>query len=640
MKKVLLTMLCGFFASVGFSQTIYFSEDFEAGQGAWTTTGEWTHGAEAAQSSQYLSYAGNATSFMAFNDDAQGGAHVGGGDLISPMIDLTAVSAPLFLEANVFFANGDYQGADETFKTSVSTDGGSTWTELKDYAGLAWSVELLNLDEYAGQNVWLRFAYDDGAQWNFGCAIDDIIISDIPVNAVRRDYKLSVDGGSQFTESGQNVDYTVEGLVVNDGYEAITSFDINITTDGVTTTTSFDNLNIEKGSVYRYAIENALNTGVDFKSHTVDISNVNGEMAADEETGDNTKNIIFNPQAVHPDKGTVFEEATGAWCTWCPRGTVYMSEMSKRFPNNFIGIAVHDNDNGADAMAYDEYDDALGFGSFPSGIMNRTTELDPGEIVSPSISDMQSPPVANIAIGGEDNGGIFSGSVKVTFNQDVMGANHSVAIILTEDDLTGDGPGWNQISGGYSGGGNGPMGGFEYLPTSVPSQWWPYDHVGRALIGGFDGLNEIVGDYFVGSSPSVYFSDYPINSGWNTDNLHVIAILTDASGRIVNAVSSKYSDVVAAGQVSSNQEVLSQDFAAVYPNPVDNVAFIKMNLNNAAQVKVDLVDNLGRIVATKNYGELQGNTDLSFDVSQYNAGVYLFQIQIDNKIVTKKIQIH
>lgn len=43
-------------------------------------------------------------------------------------------------------------------------------------------------------------------------------------------------------------------------------------------------------------------------------------------------------------RSLLFEEGTGTWCGWCPRGTIAMNYMNKRHKDSFIGIAVHRND--------------------------------------------------------------------------------------------------------------------------------------------------------------------------------------------------------------------------------------------------------------------------------------------------------
>lgn len=642
MKKIILSaLICFLGLSFVNAQTQYFFEDFEGGVPAgWSVTGEWSHGTTATQNSAYQGYDGNDTNFMAFNDDAQGNGHVGGGLVTSAPIDLTGVSGPLFLELFVNFRNGDYQGADETFKVYASTDGGSTWDELDDYGALGWTRVFYSMDAYAGSTLTLGFEYDDGAQWNFGCAFDDVSISDELILTPSRDYTMTVNGGSQFTQCAENIDYPVQGVLLNNAYVPITSFDINVTIDGVTTTETFDNVNIVQNDAIRYEVSETINTGTDFSSVMVSVSNINGEADEDANTDDNSAMITFNPSAVNPNQAVVVEEATGTWCTWCPRGTTYLDEMSKRFGHNFIGVAVHNNDPMADA----EYDGALtsfpGFQGFPSVIYNRESVIDPQDIVTPSIADMSSAPFATIEVGADMNGMTLSTSAKVTFMEDAPGANYSVVVILTEDDLTGDAAdGWNQVSGAYSGGANGPMGGFEYFPTSVPSSWWPYSHVGRALIGGWDGVNGIVGDFTVGSSPSVYMDDYTMDASWNTENMHIIAALLDPSGEIVNAISGSFDEVVAAGGVTNTEDVLESNFAAVYPNPTSDVANIAMELVDASEVNVVLVDNLGRTVSTQDYGTQSGYVQLSYNVADVTAGLYLMHIRVNDQVLTKKLTI-
>ena len=45
-----------------------------------------------------------------------------------------------------------------------------------------------------------------------------------------------------------------------------------------------------------------------------------------------------------PTCRVVFEDYTGAWCPNCPRATAIMEQMSKKYPNDFIGIAIHVSD--------------------------------------------------------------------------------------------------------------------------------------------------------------------------------------------------------------------------------------------------------------------------------------------------------
>lgn len=626
-----------------FAQTQYYSEDLEAGQPTdWELTGEFIWGDAAALTGPSLDVTAlsNQTNFIGFNDDAAGGDHMGGGRALTGPIDLTAVTGPLFFEFDYYFINGDYGGADEIATVSITRDGGATFTELADLGGVSeWKTSLFIIDDYAGETVQIAFDYDDGGGWNWLYLIDNLSIADEPINAKRRDYTVTINGGSQFGQCAANIEYPLEGLVINRGYEAITSFDINLTLNGATETYSFDGMDIGPDQAGRYIVPEMISVGEDILQYEVSIANVNGEAEEDEDVTDNAQNLNFIPNTnLHPSKAVVVEEATGTWCTWCPRGTVYLDEMSKRFGHNFVGIAVHNND----PMALTAYDDAItgfaGFTGFPSVVYNRSVIRDPGDIVAPSMADMAIAPMAAISVGAEENGPILKTSIQVDFMQDVVAANHRVSIVISEDAITGEGAGWNQVSGAYSGGANGPMGGFEYLPSSVPSELWPYDHVGRALIGGFAGVNNVVvGDYAAGDVVSNFFQDFVVPTSWNKDNLHIIGILTNAAGQVMNASSVSYNDAIAAGLSTSVEDELLTRNLEVYPNPVTDNVTISLGLEDAKQIKVSLLNALGQRVSTQSYGTISGNQELSFDMSVVNSGIYYLNVQIDDQMISKRV---
>lgn len=648
MKRILLSAVMAFlFVGFAAAQTTYYSEDFEAGIPVdWTVEGEWLYGDEVSLSSSYLSFVGNATNFMAFNDDALGDAHVGDGRMETGNIDLTAVTGSLFMEVNMYFLNADYGGADETVKLYASFDDGVTWEEVKDFTAVAWDFELLSVDQFAGKTVKLAFEYVDGAAWNYGVAVDDISISDLPVNSTRRSYVMTVNGGTQFNDCGQNVDYPVEGAFVNNGYEPVTSFDVTVMNDGEEITTTFDGFSLEKGEGIRYAMADKINTGEDDFDIMVSVSNVNGEMVEDEETADNSAVIAFVPVETHPDKAVVIEEATGTWCTWCPRGTVYMDEMAKRFGHNFVAIAVHNGGN--DPMTLSAYDNEItsfsGFTGFPSVIYNRTSIQDPGDIVAPSISDMAEAPEVTVEVGADENGGSLTSNVRVRIADANASADYNVSVVLTEDGLTGDevaGAQWGQINA-YSGGAQGPMGGFEYFGSSVSSYIWPYSHVGRALIGGYDGINGVIGNFAAGESIIVEMGDFNMNADWNMDNMHIIAIVTNSSGRVVNAVSEKLGDAMANGLLSpgtATTEVYDVNLATVFPNPASDFTNIEINVGSAADVTIQVTDMMGQLVSKRNLGTVAGKQNVGYDVSELAAGNYTFKVIAGDKVATQKVSV-
>ncbi|MFT6335954.1 MAG: thiol-disulfide isomerase/thioredoxin [Halioglobus sp.] len=643
MKRILLSAVMAFlFVGFASAQTTYYSEDFEAGQPAdWTVEGEWAYGDVGSLGSQFFPLTGNSSNFMAFNDDGLGGTHVGNGRLETGNMDLSAVTGPVVLELNLYFVDADYQGNDETFIIYASYDDGLNWEIINDYGPIVWDYAFVSVDQFAGETVKLAFEYVDGAAWNYGVGIDDIIIADGPVNSKRRSYAMTVNGGTQFNECGQNIEYPVSGVFINSGYEPVTSFDVTVMNDGVETTTTFDGLSLEKGDGTTYSIAEKINTGEDNFNIVVSVSNVNGEMDEDDETADNSAMIRFEPFETHPDKAVVVEEATGTWCTWCPRGTVYMDEMSKRFGHNFVAIAVHNND----PMALSAYDNAITsfpeFSGFPSVIYNRTDIANPDAIVGPSISDMSKAPEVTVEIGADENGGSLVSNVRVRVAEANASADYNITVVLTEDNLTGDGDDWNQVNA-YSGGGNGPMGGFEYFGSPSGSNLWPYSHVGRALIGGFEGVNGVKGNFGAGESIIVEMGDFNMNADWKMENMHIIAIITNSAGRVVNAISSKLNDAIMNGLLSpgtATTEVYDANLAYVSPNPASDFTNVEINVGNSADVSIQVTDMMGQLVSKRNLGTVTGKQNVGYDVSDLATGTYVFKVIAGDKVATQKVSV-
>lgn len=79
---------------------------------------------------------------------------------------------------------------------------------------------------------------------------------------------------------------------------------------------------------------------------------------------------INNTLAQKLKKVAVVEELTGTKCGWCPRGHVAMHNLSEKYGDQFIGIALHQY-NQTDPMYIDDY--SLGFNGAPSAVVDRTT---------------------------------------------------------------------------------------------------------------------------------------------------------------------------------------------------------------------------------------------------------------------------
>lgn len=168
--------------------------------------------------------------------------------------------------------------------------------------------------------------------------------------------------------------------ITNTGTSAVKSLEYNVTDaiTGETYTATVNTNNISSWGKSSYLKFNLGPTNVYGKTRrTVTITKINGENI---EASDHTMSLGTVKVLTHfyPRK-IVVEEGTGTWCGYCPRGIVGLEKMNKEFPDNFIGIAVHNGDEMDGAVNY--YEVLYNFSGFPGCIANRQEKYntDPNE---------------------------------------------------------------------------------------------------------------------------------------------------------------------------------------------------------------------------------------------------------------------
>jgi hypothetical protein len=641
MKKNYFTLFALLFGVLSMTaQDVYYSEDFENGLPAdWTISGEWVLTDAAGISSQYFQPAAH-TMFLGFNDDAVVNGTGQNGRVTTGPIDLTAVTGTKVITFESFFPNGDFQGLDETARISVSTDSGATWTELSnlEVSGFEWLPATVVLpDAYTGQIIHLAFDYDDGNQWNYGWCIDDIVIQD---PSVIRDASMDdLNKESFFSNALVGAHITPGGIITNNGIETINSVDLNVSINGTVTTETISGLDIGLGGKAFIEMSTAytmINGTVDF---VVSVSNVNGAGADDDTSNDVGGTFSVTSITPHPDRGVLVEEATGTWCTWCPRGAVYMDGMTERYPGHFVGVAVHNQD----PMVLAAYNSGItgfpGFQGFPSVVYERTNILDPSAIEAPFLNDVVTAPVARLNIGAtfDDATRELVVSVDAEFLETV-GAGYKLNAVLIEDGLTGTGSDWDQINA-YSGGGNGPMDFYTVQPGAVPAEIMVYDHVGRALLGGFNGVTGSLPDAAdAGTNYGHFFDPFTVPAGYNLDNVHIVAILLGPNGQVANAWMSSFQEAVDNGLFTGTKEVFNHDLFSVSPNPFAGSTNISLSLEKTSEVSLQVFNSVGQLVAERNFGELSGNQVLPYN-DDLSEGVYFFHIRVDGQVATQRVNV-
>lgn len=633
MKKIYTMALAMFFGIAITNAQKIVKENFESGSApaGWTLDENWEIGDVSQVASQYYN-PGEHTVFVTFNDDALGNGNVASGSITSDALDLTGItSAQLVFQG--FFLNGDY-GADETGKVYVSADGGDTWTEEFDMPGNAdaWQDANVSLAAYADMTIQLRFTFDDGGGWNYGWSLDDMLVIDPLTN----DVLLGGFNVERFIKS----DATISVDVTNLGTEEVNSVDI-VWSDGTSEyTETITDLSIATFATASVAIPTSF-AGSGPAEYEISISEAampNGVM--DMDMSDNTSEATAMVSTVTAEfpRRMVAEEATGTWCPWCPRGEVFMNQMAADFPDSFVGIAVHNGD----PMVVGEHDSNLptaagGFPGYPSVLVDRLNYIDPSDL--PNVLDARLAAVSPVGVSATANFVTDEAKIDLTVSTDfyttVSDRQFSIAVIVVEDGVTGTGSDYAQANN-YANNAFGEMGGFENLPNPVPADQMVYNHVSRALIGGWAGMaSGIPATVNDAENYEATFS-IDIDPAWNYENLKLAIIVTDlVSGDIHNAF-----ELHPEGLFTGNEEPSAVVSSNLYPNPAQGNTSLTFSLEETRDVDVMIYNSIGQNVWQKSYGELAGNQNFSLDISSLATGAYTLVIQVgDNDFIAKQLNV-
>src|SRR5690606_35919064 len=174
-----------------------------------------------------------------------------------------------------------------------------------------------------------------------------------------------------------------------------------------------------------------------------------------------------------------------------------------------------------------------------------------------------------------------------------------------------------------------PMNGYENLPATVPASMMVYDHVGRALLGGYNGVNSSVPTSLTDGQTVNYTFNYTIPTAYNIDKIHVAVLVLDANtGYVVNS-NSAY-----AGSLSVDNLEMTSGFS-VYPNPANNI--VNLQINQDGNYTVKIYDITGKEVLAKAPEFLTSSSTSSLNVSSLSQGMYIISMEGENQSFSKKL---
>ncbi len=558
---------------------------------------------------------------------------------------VTIGANPLYAMDCYMDANGAIRILNGSVTKLTSTYPQGAWFELKIVANLtinSWTLLINGVSQGSFVSVLNKVSYIDLYPANNVAQfwVDDVHYDVAPFTlpAVNGSLNaISINSGL----AGQTRTPIV--VVKNGGAQPITSFDLTFVNNGTPSSQTVTGVNIASLASYNVTLPSiTLVSGAAI--YSAEVSNVNGAGVDGDTTDDNN---AISLTSVTPASGrmVVGEEGTGTWCQWCPRGAVFMDLMAERYKGYFAGIAVHNGNN--DPMRNIAYDAAIGalIGGYPSALVDRGNDIDPNALEVDFLQRITLAPKATFVNGATYNSAtrVLKISLTATMQSAITG-NYKVACVLTEDSVSGLTSGYAQVNA-YAGGNAGVMGGFELLPNPVPASLMNYNHVGREIIPNFSGFPNAYGSSAPAGQVTTHTFTYTLPATWDPNQIHIVGLLIDPTGRIDNASMTTIPQAVTNGYVLGTEVALGVSQlqqqvdaeVSLFPNPSQNRSNVALNLGKAANVEVSILQMNGAIVAKKTYGKLVGSSLLPIDMSNMNTGMYFVNVNVDGKTTVLKL---
>lgn len=479
----------------------------------------------------------------------------------------------------------------------------------------------------------------DGAVPEFW--IDDIYYTHDEYTVPNLDLAVLPPSIKEYYLTSDEVDLT--GVIKNVGYDVISSAEFNYSVNGVDYVEQLTGLNLNFLDIYEFPISQPLELSEGANVVNLSTSNPNGDT--DMQPGNNTLDMNISAIEPRPYKKILAEEMTGTWCGYCVRGTLAMDNIYEDYGDYVIPIAVH-NDDPMDFGDYDAWFQIFpDFSGYPHMVVDRDIENDPSQVEVMSLPRLLTDADGRLEMTATVDE--TSNTVTMTVHTQALTeltANHKLAMIVTENSVTGTDPGYAQANY-YAGGGNGPLSGYENLPNPIPAADIHYDFVARAVLGDEGGVD---GSIIAASTWEVqtYEFVYAIPADQNIANLVFVAVLINPDGTANNAQNSTVEQALTNNPVfDTGVDTGLETFvgrtinSTVYPNPISYDAHVSIELAETSEVSIEVYNALGSMVAARNYGSLSGTHIIPLEASTLSAGSYIVKIITDQGFATEKIVI-
>ena len=321
----------------------------------------------------------------------------------------------------------------------------------------------------------------------------------------------------------------------------------------------------------------------------------------------------------------IVEDFTGAWCGFCPRGVTEIEDILNTYPNNVIGIAIHNGASTTDKMA-STYSNAIcastssgginnggstGGASFPTGVVDRYKFPSESKVSietwnwKTNVASRLST-TSPVSIGISSSYDIFTQAMSVTVTAVFSGSASGdlrINCILLEDSISGSGIGYDQHNY-YGNGCSSPSSTSPWYNFPCNMTGFIHRHVARAALSATWGTPSIIPASVSAGATYTKSYNYTITqSSWKPERMSIVAFVskysaTDVNGReILNSNSAKLGNTVLTG-IEEDRNAEQIQVQQNIPNPFSEITAISFRLNTPSAVNVTVHDMFGREVKT------------------------------------------
>lgn len=315
----------------------------------------------------------------------------------------------------------------------------------------AYSIYIYNSDN-PHENGFMGYAnFGSGVQWSALTGSGGVLLGDLAIQAIVESDNFSSrslspqDFGTFFVGLNTTRDMTLN--VTNDG-AGVSNFNYVVTVDGTPGEEQLCELAQPAGvgESFKATIPVQSQAEIGTVPMEVKITKVNGEA---NEAAANTANGTLNTISRIFKQNVVVEEFTGTGCGYCPRGLAGMEMMAEKYPDNFIGVGIHQYNTG-DPMYNSNYA-SLNWSGAPNCVLNRNGQyIDPFYGSSNSITEdfekaMDNIPMLEVTVSGVWNED--STTVTATANvESLVSGQYNIDFVLVADSVQGSSSSWRQAN--------------------------------------------------------------------------------------------------------------------------------------------------------------------------------------------------